>query len=196
MYPIKMEANNHIYNINSDYRVALACFRALKDNKLTSLERFYAVETLLLGEDVLEEDEEIIAKKIAIYLRCGSEENVDTNEIDYDYIQDEVLTKTSIRQCYNNLDISKLEYLHWYEYNELISGLTNESIINRIRDIRNIDLREISDERQREKILKAKDRVEIKNEEAEEKTKEYDEIDKFWDELIGGVKHGSRKGNN
>ena len=35
MYPTKMEANGHIYPINTDYRVALACFRALDDDEIT-----------------------------------------------------------------------------------------------------------------------------------------------------------------
>ena len=60
MYPTKMEANGHIYPINTDYRVALACFRAINDAEISNLERFYAVETLLLGTEVLEQDELIL----------------------------------------------------------------------------------------------------------------------------------------
>ena len=65
MYPTKMEANGHIYPINTDYRVALACFRAINDAEISNLERFYAVETLLLGTEVLEQDELILKEKIA-----------------------------------------------------------------------------------------------------------------------------------
>ena len=85
MYPTKMEANGHIYPINTDYRVALACFRALDDDEITDLERFYAVETLLLGSDVLEEDEMILKDKIALYLKCEREDETSDDEIDFDY---------------------------------------------------------------------------------------------------------------
>lgn len=185
MYPTKMEGKNgHIYNINTDYRIALACFKALNDTEITDLERFYAIETLLLGEDVLEEDEPILKEKISNYLRCGKKENIEVEEKDFDYLQDEQEVKTSIRQCYNNLDIGKLEYLHWYEYNELISGLTNDSLINKIRDLRNYDISDIKDEKQKKKIIEAQQRVALKEEHI--KTDEEKEIDEFWNNIIGG----------
>jgi len=184
MYPTKMEANGHIYPINTDYRVALACFRALEDDEITDLERFYAIETLLLGSDVLEEDEKILKNKITIYLRCGKEENTSEEEIDFDYLQDETNVRTSIRQCYSNLDIGKMEYLHWYEYNDLISGLTSDSLINKIRDIRSYDLSEITDEKQKNKIMAVQSRLALKDKHI--KTKEEKEIDEFWDSITGG----------
>lgn len=184
MYPTKMEANGHIYPINTDYRVALACFKAINDAEITNLERFYAIETLLLGENVLSEDELILRRKIELYLRCGKEENISEEERDFDYLQDEAEVRTSIRQCYNNLDINKLDYLHWYEYNELISGLTNESLLNKIRDLRSFDLSEISDEKRKAKIIKAQERVALK--EIHKKTKEEEEIDEFWNKITGG----------
>lgn len=185
MYPTKMEANGHIYPINTDYRVALACFKALEDTEITDLERFYAIETLLLGSDVLEEDEEILQKKIAIYLRCGKEENIEEEERDFDYLQDEENTRTSIRQCYH-INLNEVSYMHWYEYNELISGLTEETLISKIRDLRSYDLSEEKDEKRRNKIIKVQERVALK--EIHIKTKEEEELDKFWENIVGGDK--------
>lgn len=185
MYPTKMEANGHVYNINTDYRVALACFKALEDTEITNLERFYAIETLLLGSDVLEEDEEILQKKIAIYLRCGKEENIEEEEKDFDYLQDEVNTRTSIRQCYH-INLNEVSYMHWYEYNELISGLTEETLISKIRDLRSYDLSEEKDEKRRNEIIKAQERVALK--EIHIKTKEEEELDEFWENIVGGDK--------
>ena len=161
MYPTKMEANGHIYPINTDYRVALACFRALDDDEITDLERFYAVETLLLGSDVLEEDEMILKDKIALYLKCEREDETIDDEIDFDYLQDENRVKISIRQCYNNLDVDKIEYLHWYEYNELIEGLTEDSLIDRVRQIRTLDINQIEDTKKRKKALVIKQRLSL-----------------------------------
>lgn len=185
MYPTKMEANGHIYKINTDYRVALACFKALYDTEINDIERFYAIETLLLGPDVDEADDVILKDKIEKYLSCEREENIESDEErDYDYVQDEDLTKVSIRQCYNNFDVGKLEYLHWYEYNELIEGLTDECAINRVREIRTTDVSKIDDQRQKEKILKAQERYAIK--EHHKKTKEEEEIDEFWAKIERG----------
>ena len=183
MYPTKMEANGHIYDINTDYRIALACFKAINDIEINDIERFYAIETMLLGNNVLEEDEQILHDKIAKYLRCGKDENVSEEERDFDYLQDEEATRTSIRQCYH-LNLNEISYMHWYEYNELISGLTSESLLNKIRDLRSYDLSEISDEKRKQKIIEAQQRVALKEEHI--KTKEEKEIDEFWNKIVGG----------
>ena len=183
MYPTKMEANGHIYDINTDYRIALACFKAINDIEINDIERFYAIETMLLGNNVLEEDEQILHDKIAKYLRCGKDENVSEEERDFDYLQDEEATRTSIRQCYH-LNLNEMSYIHWYEYNELISGLTSESLLNKIRDLRSYDLSEISDEKRKQKIIEAQQRVALKEEHI--KTKEEKEIDEFWNKIVGG----------
>jgi len=161
MYPTKMEANGHIYNIDTDYKTALACLRAIDDEELTNLERYLAVETLLLGMGVNNDDRPILQDKIATYLRCGKQENTPIEELDFDYLQDEVDVKTSIRQVYK-INLNEVDYLHWWEYNELISGLIPDSLINRIRDTRNLDENEYKDSKTKEKIRKAKEMVAIK----------------------------------
>ena len=181
IYPTKMEANGHIYPINTDYRYALACFKAINDYTITQRERYYAIQTILLGENVLEEDEAILQEKIATYLRCGKEENTSQEEIDMDYFQDESLIRTSIKQVYHGLDVTK-ENLHWWEYNELISGLTEECLLNKVRDLRSYDLSEEKDEKRRNKISEAQQRVALKMNIPE--TTENKEIDEFWDNIL------------
>ena len=180
-YPTQMEANGRLYNIDTDYRTALACFRAINDPEITDLERGYAVQTLLLGDSVLHQDEDILNEKIKIYLRCGKEENTDMEEIDFDYLQDEVYVKTSIRQCYH-LNLNEIPYMHWYEYNELISGLTEDALISQIRTLRDRDPSEIKDERDRAKLIKAQERVALKFEFP--KTDEEKELDEYWEKII------------
>ena len=182
MYPTKMEANGHIYEINTDFRIALACFKAMNDPEITNLERFYAVETLLLGDEVDSNDEMILQDKLLNYLRCGQTENIDDDKIDMDYIEDESKIRTSIRQCYH-LDLNKIDYMHWWEYNELISGLTSESLLNKIRELRSFDLNEIKDVKEREKVRKAQEYVALKknNEKKVKLTeKEKDSINYFY----------------
>lgn len=163
MYPTKIEANGNIYEINTDYRVALSCFEVLDDEEITDVERFYAIESLLLGINVDSKDDKVLNEKIALYLRCGREKNTDKSEIDMDYIQDEKYIRTSIKQVYSGLDIGKIDYMHWWEYNELIEGLTTESILNKIREIRSYDESEIKDVKDRSKLLKAKKSVALKS---------------------------------
>ena len=182
MYPTKMEANGHIYPINTDYRVALKCIKIYKDNTLSGIEKYFAIEYLLLGENVDINDCAILQPKIDAYLRCGKEENDSEEEITYDYIQDEILTKTSIRQCYH-INLNEIK-MHWYEYNELIGGLTEETVINRYREIRGKNPSEIQDEKQRNKLIEIQNKIAIK--ETHIKTKNEEELDKFWDNITGG----------
>jgi hypothetical protein len=186
MYPTKMEANGHVYEINTDFRIALACFRAMNDAEITDLERFYAIETLLLGDEVDPDDDVVLQKKILDYLRCGQEENIDIKEIDMDYIQDESKIRTSIRQCYL-LDLNRIDYMHWWEYNELISGLTSETLLNKVRELRSFDLNEIKDLKEREQVRKAQEYVALKKVDKKETklTKEQEDSINYFYQQIG-----------
>lgn len=183
MYPTKIEVNGNIYNLNTDFRVAIACFKAINDYEITDRERLLAVESLLIKEEIPRCDENQIVKKIGLYLRCGDEENTNEEEIDMDYVQDEVKVKTSIRQCYG-INLNEVEYMHWWEYNELISGLTGDSLINKIRELRSMDVSEIQDEKLREQVIRNQERVALKK--YIPKTEEEEKLDKLWDEILGG----------
>lgn len=185
-YPTKMEANGRIYNINTDYRVALACFKAIDDESITDLERFYAVESLLLGPDVLQEDERILQGKIELYLRCGREKNISNDEIDMDYFQDNKDICTSIYQVYNGLDINEIDYLHWWKFNELIEGLTEDSILEKKRRLRTYDLTTITDNKEREKIEKEKQKVALKKKTPKLTEEQLDSVNKFLE--LAGIK--------
>ena len=179
VYPTKMEVNGHIYPINTNYKVGLACLKAINDDSLTVLERYLAIETLLLGPDVLEDDEKGLQDKIAKYLRCGKEQNVSESEIDMDYFQDEAIIQTSLRQCYK-MTPEEINELSWYEYNDLISGLTEETLLNRIRDIRSKDPSEIKDSKERNRLMKMKESVALRPREHKRTKKEEQSVLQFY----------------
>ena len=51
MYPEFVEIDVKTYKINTDYKVALSCFRAINDDELNDISRAYAVITLLFGHE-------------------------------------------------------------------------------------------------------------------------------------------------
>lgn len=176
-YPTKMEVNGVVYNIDTSYKTALQCFKAINDDELEEHERALVVVALLLGYDVPLEDTKEALEKCAIYLRCGKEQNPSKNEIDMDYFQDESMIKTSIRQCYHEkLD----DNTHWWEYNELIKGLTEETLLSRVREIRNYDLSKEKDPRIRQRIQEAKDFYALKKEEKPMTEEEKKNIEEFY----------------
>ena len=173
-YPEYMEANGNLYKINTDFRVGLACMRAIDDPEINNTERFYAIESMLLGFDVREEDEIVLQDKIATYLRCGKKSNYD-GVIDMDFEQDKSYISASFMSTYR-IDLSK-EKMHWWKFNELIEGLTDESILYKIRELRNFDLSDIKDTRTKTKIRDAQRQVALINKENVVKNKRLDE---YW----------------
>jgi len=178
IYPTKMEVNGKVYDIDTNYKTALSCFKAINDGELKDLERAIVVVSLLLGNDVPLEDTQEALQKCAIYLRCGREENPSTDEIDMDYFQDERAIRTSIRQCYH-INLNTEENIHWWEYNELIEGLTEETLLSKIREIRNWDLSQEKDNKIREKIRKAKEQVALKKQDSAFTDEEKENIENF-----------------
>lgn len=193
MYPDTINANGNLYKINTDFRVALSCFRAIDDDSIKDETRALAVITLLLGKDVRPADYEECLKKCAIYLRCGKKENLDVDEIDMDYLQDARYIRTSIRQCYPSIgNVDEIKYLHWWEYNELIEGLTEDTILNRVRELRNFDLKDETDPKKRKLIKKAKDDVALVKKEKSTKyfTKEENDNMEMFEMLMGSQEGG------
>lgn len=185
MYPEEIEVNGRRYKINTDYRIALACFKAINDSEISDKERFYAVLCLLLGTDVKREDEELAFKKCEIFLRCGKETNQNHEEIDIDYWQDAGYINASFRSTYH-INILK-EDMHWWEYNDMITGFDEKSIMNRIREIRNLDLKDIKDPKERSKLEKAKQELSLKKENVKIlNDEEKRNIDNFYEKM--GIK--------
>ena len=180
MYPEYMTIQGKDYKINTDYRVALACFKAINDIEIDDISRMIAVVTLLLGKDFPLKLIGEALDKCATYLRCGEDRNTKQDELDMDYEQDKGYLMASFMSCYH-IDITK-EKLHWWAYNDLITGFGEDDIMSRVRYIRNYDLSELKNIKDREKMIKAKKEVELKI----PKTKNQKELDKFWDDILGG----------
>ena len=95
------------------------------------------------------------------------EEIEDIVEPDMDYEQDFDYIKASFMSDYQ-IDLEKTD-MHWWSFVNLMNGLSNSElgnccILNKIRNLRNFDVSEIKDAKEREKILKAKQSVALKKE--------------------------------
>ena len=105
-----------------------------------------------------------------------------------DFIQDYSYIKTSFRSDYGmNLD---KENIHWWEFMDLMNGLSNSElgnccVLNRVRNLRNFDVSQIKDLKEKEKITKAKEQVALKKKEKEVKLTEEQQqsVDDFYKAL-------------
>ena len=182
MYPESAKINGIEYPINTDFKVALDCFRIIEDDTIEDEERTLAVIYKLFGF-VPDKDLDLFLDRAVKFLQCGETlETQKTREKDLDFFQDEKYITASFMSDYK-LDLSK-EDLHWWQYVNLIQGLTEDTILSHVRYIRNFDLSEIKDNKERQKMVDAKNSVALK----EKKTKKQLEDDDFFDKLLkGGV---------
>jgi len=167
-YPEYVEIENKKYKINTDFRIAIECNRIAEDETIGVYERPLAIIYLLFGDEGIDNPQhyEMLLKGAKKYLSCGKELDIETNEKpDMDYIEDYSYIKTSFRSDYKiKLDN---ENMHWWEFFDLMNGLSNSElgnccVLNRIRNLRNFDTKDIKDSKERQKIEKAKQQVALK----------------------------------
>lgn len=173
MYPEYAEINGKQYKINTDFRVAIECNRIAEDETISDLERSLAIIEMLFGDEAIDDGKnntELYAKFLDIgkkYLLCGEEYDIKSNEKpDMDFIEDYGLIWASFMSDYNGLDINKTN-MHWWQFMDLMNGLSNSEIgncciLNRTRNYRNIDPKEIKDKKERQKVIETQKRIALK----------------------------------
>ena len=155
-YPEYVEVNGKRYKINTDFRVAIDCNEIALDTTIDDEERAYAIIYKLYGDEGLNDIENHVellqlAQK---YLACGKELD-SKGKPDMDFKQDLGLIEISFLSDYH-LDLSH-EKMHWWKFNEAINGLSsselgNCSLLNKVRYIRNKNLSEIKDPKERQEM--------------------------------------------
>ena len=186
-YPKYVEVNDRRYKINTDFRVAIECNRIAEDEMIGDFERVLAIIYTLFGETALnhQEDYEKLLELAKKYLACGKELEETDEKPDMDYIQDMDYIEASFMSDYH-IDLNKTE-MHWWKFNNLMNGLSNSEmgnccVLNRVRNIRTYDTKNIKDYKQLAKINEAKKQLALKKEKSTIKlTKKQEEnIDYFY----------------
>lgn len=179
-YPEYIEANGKRYKINTDFRIALRCDEVARDDTIGDYEKVLAIIYMLLGDEGLKDygNYEKILNMLIRYLRRGKplEEN-DNKESSMDFKQDTGYIKASFMSDYS-IDLDKIE-MHWWAFYDLLQGLTENSVLNRVRAIREEPL---SGKKGKElqKWQEMKKQVELKK----EKTQKEKELDIYWENLF------------
>lgn len=151
-YPEAIEVNGVEHGINTGFTYALACFNCINDPEISDIERAYGVIGILYKEEPEDSTE---ALRMAVkYLQCGKDqEERPDRKPDMEFGQDMHYIRSSFRSDYG-IDLNNVE-MHWWEFCELLQGLTDNCILNRVRDLRNYDLSTVKDAKTRSKIIQA-----------------------------------------
>ena len=163
-YPEYVEVEGKRYKINTDFRNAIECNRIATDSTIGDFERVLGIIYVLFGDEGINTPEhyERLLELAQKYLACGKELEDNSEEPDMDFIQDMDYIEASFMSDYH-MDLANME-MHWWKFFNLMNGLSNSEmgnccILNRIRNLRNYDLKDIQDPKERNKIKKAKEQV-------------------------------------
>lgn len=170
-YPEYAEINDKKYKINTDFRIAIECQDIATDESISDYERALAIIYKLFGDDGIDDFEnyEKLLEIATKYLSCGKElDNKSKEEPDMDFNKDKGYIESSFKYDYKYNPYS-LNYLHWYEFYNDLNNLSNSEmgnccVLNRVRNLRNYDTKEIKDPKERKKIEEAKKQVALKKE--------------------------------
>jgi len=194
--PKYIKIENELYEINTDFRIALRCNEIANDNTIGDYERALAINYLLFGDKSFSCKNPNKMIEIAVrYLSLGKQKkgfkNDFDNKFELDFSKCIGLIKSSFKYDYK-YDPYELEYLHWYDfYNDLenlsTSELGNCCILNRIISILNQDTSKIKDSKEKQKIIETQKQLQEKYCVKKEKkiTKEQEESAKAFYKSLG-----------
>ena len=187
----KIQIEDTIYEANVDFRTAIKCNEIATDDTIGNFERVLGIICTMFGEDGLNNQNhyEKLLKWALNYLSCGQEVNQSDEEPDMDYVEDMDYIEASFMSDYQ-IDLENTE-MEWHKFNKLINGLSNSElgnccVLNRVRNLRNFDPKDIKDKKELEKIMKAKESVALKKYKKENHlTKEQEESMDRLNEILG-----------
>lgn len=175
----KLKIDDTIYVAKTDFKTALRCIEIDNDETIGNYERALGVLCTLFGANAIDNPNhyEKLLKWAKNYLSCGVEVKDTHKEPDMDFKEDYSLIYASFLSDYKiNLDETNMT---WERFYALINGLSNSDfgnccILNRVRNIRNTNLSEIKDEKERQKMAEAKKELALKKykKQANEKQKQ------------------------
>lgn len=174
----KIKIGDVIYTPNLDFRVAIKCNQIADDETISQYERPLAIIYLVFGDLGLEHEEhyEKLLKWYMNYLKCGKELEQATGTPDMDYEEDKGLIESSFKYDYK-YNPYNMEFLSWEEFFNDLNNLSNSElgdccVLNRIRNLRNFDVSKIKDQKEKQKIIKAKQQVALKKNKKKKQTTE------------------------
>lgn len=181
-YPEFALVNEHKYKISTDFRVALKCNKVAEDITISNEERALAIIYLLFGDEGLNnsQDWNDLIQIGLKYLRCNKEQKESKEEANMSFEQDWGYIQASFFSDYN-IDLSKMQ-MHWWQFYDLLCGLTDKCVLNRVRFVRDFDISQIKDIKEKEKWIKQKEQVLLKKE--RQKTSEEKRLDELFEKQL------------
>ena len=183
--PEYVKIGNKKYKINTSYKIAIECNEIAQDTNIDDNERALAIIFKLFGDDGIDcpNDWDMLLKLGLKYLSCGNNIDNKNDDVNMDYIQDMNYIEASFMSDYG-IDLSK-DDMNWYKFNNLINGLSNSDmgnccVLNRIRNLRDLDLSTIKDSKERQKLAKVQKQIALNKKQRKITQQELDSANEFY----------------
>ena len=140
-FPTKFKIDNVEYHINTDFRNCLNIILAFEDENLTQVEKIEIMLILLYGEGSIPPKAEKAIELALKFLDCGEANNkIDNNEERvtqryYSFEKDSKYIYSAIKQTHN-IDLEKIEYLHWWKFVYMFLDLDKECFFSQLMYLR------------------------------------------------------------
>lgn len=162
----KIKIGDVIYEADIDFRTMLKCVEITMDKTIGQFEQLLGVICTVFGDKGVDHHEhyEKLYKWIENYLLLGTKsDEKSVGKPDIDFIKDKKYIESSFKFDYN-YDPYKMEFLSWEEFINDLKNLSNNEfgtccILNRVRNLRNMDVNKIKDPKQREELRQAQKMV-------------------------------------
>lgn len=190
-YIKKIQIEDTVYKAKTDFRTAIRCNEIAQDESIGDFERVLGIICTMFGEEGLDNPYhyEKLLKWAKNHISCGEEIKASKEQPDMDYVEDMPYIEASFMSDYN-IDLENTN-MEWSKFVKLMNGLSNSElgnccILNRIRNLRNLDVSTIKDNKDRQKIAEAKERVALKKYKRENHlTREQEESMERLNEILG-----------
>lgn len=159
IYPKYGKVNGKKYPINTSFKVALRCFDVVEDDSISDTERALAIIYLLFGFIPKDHLDDFLAIATQYLQRGETTEQQSAKARDIDFNSDMGYIMSSFMSDYG-INLIEID-MHFYQFIDLIQGLTEKSSLTRVRDIRNYNLNEIKDSKFRAKMAEAQERLKL-----------------------------------
>ena len=166
------------YPIDTSFKTALKCFDVIENPDIGNEERTLAIVYMLFGF-IPEENIDKFIEACTVYLRCGDKSQKGGKK-DMDFKADEAYIYASFMSDYH-IDLANTD-MHYYQFVNLLRGLTEDCILSRVREIRNYDLSTIKDAKLRDKIADAKNALAMPVRRSREEQEAIDRFESLFEE--------------
>lgn len=165
-FPRKLEVRGNLYKIRTDFRAVLKAMHDVKEAK-EPLARLLAV--LQLYREI-PEDKEAAVRAVADFItgsspkqREGSKEKKPT----FSYEEDAPYIVSDFLRDYG-IDLTSCGYLHWWKFQILLDGLSDDSSVKTRIGYRSIDTGKIKNREERNRIRKIQRSIALKDTEVDD----------------------------